>query len=68
MKGIPRREGFGFQFTYLHMESLAHSKGLILERENPSANNGYSSYSITDNDKGTTALCKNLNEVYQELA
>lgn len=68
LRRVPKSTGYGFRFTLFQMQNMAESKGLILEEENPTVNNGYSRYSLTDNSKGVTALCKNLNEVYQELA
>lgn len=67
LKRTPNYGGFGFKYTFWQVENIAKSMGYILERETPTANNGYTQYSLTNNEDGTTALCYNLNEVYQEL-
>jgi hypothetical protein len=49
------------------MERLAVNVGLILEREWLPVDRRHG-YTLTDNRTGTTAECKNLSEVFNEIA
>lgn len=55
------------KLTYDFLLGLANHHGLILERENKTMDGIKYRYTVTSNERGVEAVCRNLEEVYQEI-